>query len=201
MSFKSFLPTLVLSVLVTVGATTAQAQVFSPCAGSVNGVNYDISANVTGAMGCTISDQSQDMLQPSLTVNETPGFFGFTDWQFGGKDETGGQLGTWDIDAHVTVDFADTSTLDSMWMLIFKDGAGTTLVGYLLEDDVYSGSWSTPFVNPPFLNTSGAPKDVSHVSYYVRTGSSSDLPEPGTLTLLPLGLIGIAALRRNSKTV
>lgn len=198
---KSLVSALALTALMALGAANAQAQVFSPCAGSLNGTTYNIADNVTGSMDCIISDQTQDSLQPTLTVNETPGFFGFTDWQFGGKDESGGQQGTWDIDANVTMNFADTSLVDYMWMLIFKDGAGTTLVGYLLQDDMHSGSWTTPFENPPFLNANGAPKDVSHISYYVRTDTSNDLPEPGTLSLLSLGMIGIAALRRNRKAV
>ena len=92
-----------LGVVVALGAVQEQASAsFRSCSTS----SYDISGNVTGTANCTISDVFQDSVSPNkpLTVNEE-GFFGYTNWEFGGKigsnagyDGTqGGQSGSWDI--------------------------------------------------------------------------------------------------------
>jgi hypothetical protein len=153
---------------------------------------------VTGTVDCQYSTtHDQDFLNTDpLTVNLEGGFFGFTDWMFSTKlTENGGQSGTWNIGS-----FIDNW---SSAMLVFKSGSGTNLVGYLVDDGVTAGAWSSPFRNPPFsaLNA-GQIRDVSHISLYFRQaigetpGNGQKVSEPATLGLLGLGLLGLVALRR-----
>ena len=152
---------------------------------------------VGNTQACELSTSaSQDFTQGNMTVNQEA-FFGFNDWELLDKDDNlrRGQSGSWALD-------------DSVWdfyssvMLIFKSGAGTTLVGYLVNQDATSGSWNTPFGYPQFgsLDKKGkpkAPKDVSHISYYGR-GEPVKVPEPGSLLLFGLGLVGLALIRRRN---
>ncbi|MDJ0843253.1 PEP-CTERM sorting domain-containing protein [Crocosphaera sp.] len=156
------------------GSTEAMALSFTSCVGE----GYDISGSVSGAVDCTISDAEQDFLNTDpITVNETPGFFGSTNWEF---VERGEGAGSGAEGASGTYNFVEDLMEGYQYMAVFKDGNGTTLVGYLLETGTDSITWETPFLNPPF-DFNGAPngKDVSHISIY------KSVPEP--LTILGAG--------------
>ena len=136
------------------------------------------------------------------------GIFGFNDWvqaaSYGGTNWVG-DSGTWDI----------ASLVQSTWkqaMLIFKGGNGTTIVGYHinLAGNYTSGNWTTPFVNPPFvdMNASSGQQATSHISVYFSETSNTPpcpvepcnppVPEPSGMGLLAVagGVVAFSARRR-----
>lgn len=135
--------------------------------------------------GCTVSTTAtQDFLKTNpMTVNGDGGAFGFTDWTFISKDESKsatGLSGTWSVDAG-----AYTQVI-----AIFKSGAGTFLTGYLLLGS--DGDWTSPF------QVNGKIRGNSHISYYGRM-AASEVPEPGTLGLLGMGVLGFGLARRRRR--
>lgn len=172
---KSLLGAIALTVA---GATAASAATLS--------CPSNIADNVSGATACEYSDTAtQDFLNTNpITVN-AEAFFGVTNWEFVAKDESStgtGQSGTFDFSA-----FAAQVTGQAM--LIFKDGKGTTLVGYLISS--LTGTWSSPFENPPFDVRNI--KDVSHISLYT---APAPVPLPAAGLMLVGALGGLAMLRR-----
>jgi hypothetical protein len=131
--------------------------------------------------GCTVSTTAtQDFLKTSpMTVNADGGAFGFTDWTFIGKDESGsatGKSGTWSVVAG-----AYTQVI-----AVFKSGNATFLTGYLLLGS--DGNWTSPF------QVNNKVRDNSHISFYGR--KAAEVPEPTTLGLLGMGLLGFSLARR-----
>lgn len=153
-----------------------------------------LSLKVTPNIGCQIGSTNNDTVGAGNLQVNTDSLFGFTDWKFAGKDETGGTL-------NISSQFPNTSTTSGTWdissivqpswtnlMLVFKGGNGNNIspeayVGYLLTST--TGTWFSPFTN----TKNGNLADVSHISLYYR-----EIPTPA---LLP-GLIGmgLAALRK-----
>ncbi len=167
------------------------------------GADYNILNKVTTATDCAIllplGANDNDSPQPGFVNAQA--FFGYSNWFFDGKSSgegapnlftfssAGGQSGTFT--------FNGPAGSISDFMFVFKDGADTNLVGYLVT--AASGSWSTPFTEPPFTFAANNAKDVSHVSIYYRTDGvepPAEIPEPGTLALVGLALMGAASVRR-----
>jgi len=188
-------------VLGVVAAAPARAD-FISCTGT----GYDISGKVSNAFDCTIlgplNGNQNDNPLPGFVNGEA--FFGISDWLFDGKwnssdngfvdssslfDFTGGGVSG----GYTYVGGAGIADI----MFVFKDGADTNLVGYLLTAG--NGTYSTPFTNLPFpLSGNSAQKNVSHISVYYREGGTppSQIPEPGVLMLVGAGLLGLGLARR-----
>jgi hypothetical protein len=207
-------------------ASPAQAALVS-CFGGSGTSAYDLRGKVSGSVDCLIDDWAEnDQPIPGLVngdpiyekgngkdkedvlIHDDEQYFGddsitSDDWMFAGKDNNGGKLGTWSIlsvDKVLDEGALPNGASDYQWMLVFKDGGGTTLVAYLLDELVNSGSWGSPFTIPPFTKASGdSPKDVSHISYYYRQSAApptNDVSEPGIVALLGIGLVGVGLSRR-----
>lgn len=158
----------------------------------------DPTATTTAASACQyISPSSPSNVANATNINAA-GFFGFSDWTInagnGQVDPSNDQTGTWAITA---ADFASND-----YIIVFKDGQDTNLVAFLLNELYSSGTWSSPFSNPPFdvRNT----KDVSHYTIAQRTAeppcqvncNPQELPEPGNIPLFGIGVLGLAAAIR-----
>lgn len=202
-SIRSIVSASALGMVMGMAMTGNASAAFIDCSGT----GYDISGKVSTATDCTIlgplNGHENDKLNPTMLVNDEA-FFGISDWLFDGKWNSVGQGF---VDSSGLFDFTGGGPSGSFSyvggasiadiMFIFKDGAGTNLVGYLVTQA--GGDYATPFTNLPFPLTGNATvKDTSHISVYYREGGSPpfSVPEPGMLLLMGAGLMGLGLARR-----
>jgi hypothetical protein len=154
-------------------------------------------AKLSAASACQFIDSPNPSNVANVHNVNQAAFFGFSDWAaVPGVSELDGTAsvgtsGTWAIPAA----YLDFGNYD--YLLVFKSGGATNLIGFLL-DGFTDGGWSTPFTRANFGWT-GNPEqhDVSHLSLFWRPHAS--VPEPGTLALMGAGLIGLLWVRRRKQ--
>lgn len=67
---------------------------------------------------------------------------------------------------------------------------GSSAFNLFLADDELTDQWLTP------TNPGGGPAGLSHLTFYDTDGGDFDVPEPMTLALVGLGLLGVGIARR-----
>jgi len=201
-SIRSIVSASALGMVMGMAVTSNASAAFIEC----NGSGYDISGKVSTATDCTILGPLNGHENDSLTLVNNEAFFGISDWLFDGK---WGSTVDGFVDGSGLFDFTGGGPSGSFnyvggasiadIMFIFKDGAGTNLVGYLVTQA--GGDYATPFTKLPFPLTGRATvKDTSHISVYYREADGgtppSGVPEPGMLLLMGAGLMGLGLARR-----
>lgn len=181
---------------------------------------YSNNVDATGIpvnFGCQRGLSNNDNVGMGILDVNTDGLFGFSDWNFAGKDENGGILnmppndispefpgnvlsGTYNLNTIVQASWTDVMLVlkgPNVPQMGMNPNRPEEYVGYLVAQDEsgnWTGDWATPFRN----TNSGNEVGVSHISlYYREDGNGTPIPTPA---LLP-GLIGmgISALRKKKQ--
>lgn len=159
---------------------------------------YDVSNLVEGSSACqrlAVPLDGHSANDDNDLINGAA-FFGIDSWSREGKYDNMGNSGGQDLSALFnftgnnqsgTFSYVGNAPHPGSIMLIFKDGNDTNLVAYLLENPYGTGlKYASPFIPGLFdvRNTRG----ISHISVYVSEegeGGSTEVPEPGSLAIIP----------------
>ena len=164
------------------GATSPAWAVLVDCAGSLS--------HVDSSTACQYLSPPDNNNVASVANINTAGFFGFSDWASVGpawlQTDANAGSGSWDL---------GRLTAGLTYMITFKDGQDTNLISFIIT--AASGSWTTPFTEPPFDFRGGSSvHNVSHFTITSRGTPTTNVPEPAMLTLFGLGLLGLGFARR-----
>jgi hypothetical protein len=176
-----------------------------------SGDGYDVNKNVSTARDCAILLPLNGAVNDHEDVVNTEQFFGIDNWMLDGKYDSVGESSGQDSSSLFdftggnqsgTYTYVGTGTAPTSIMFVFKDGGDTNLVAYLLTSPYDEGTYATPFTEPPFIFPGNDARAISHISVYYQHGDTPppnhDVPEPATLAIMGLGLLGMSRLRRKN---
>lgn len=159
----------------------------------------DSTGLLNAASACQYLTPPDNSNVASVANINAAGFFGTSNWTANGSNvqvAANNSTGTWSITG---ADF-----LANDYAIVFKSGKDTNLVGFLFNELFSNGVWSTPFTDPPFdFKGKATSREVSDYTIVQRNGEKvppggGEVPEPGILALMGLGMAGFVATRRRS---